>query len=595
MLYVVSTSNGVDWSVVWSRQGNDDILEADPPTPRTTNEIHASPAIADLDGDGHLDIVIAMGGDIHVSKDKRENGGVLVYRYNSAWDFSLIEELSADGSRGWPQPRIDQVGAGPGYGDPDDLWDGIITTPALGDLDGDGDLEIVVAGIDRRFHAWHHTGEVVEGWPIYRYAEDGSDTGDNLLRGSHLSSPALGDIDGDGLPEVVVGTMSPPWDRKTDPDYNKGTVWAINGDSTNVPGFPLETEQYIHSSPALGDIDNDGQLEIVVGVGWGTSGRQNIVYAWNHDGTSLPNWPQETAGVMSAPPALGDIDNDGELEIVIGCGNHIKRDSCGDGDAKLYAWNADGTSVPNFPVEPPTPTSWLPEGNSYAMPFNPILADFDGDGDVEILVAHIAAEGITIVDPDGTTFDHTSYPFPGGGLYAPPVVDDIDSDGDLEMLAGGGRYNGVIRIWDESGPNNSELPWPMFRRNVLRNGRYPVPPQLGFASELRFYHQEGSGATETLHTAIKNLGEVEFDWQITNPITTLQVNPTSGTVLTQTNVQFVVTTTSYLTSTWHNLGNLDVSGTVDGEHIFYSPMSVPVWLYVGDISRVYLPLTLRHY
>jgi hypothetical protein len=466
MLYVVSTANGVNWSTVWSRQCNDDILAANPPTPRTTNEIHSTPAIADLDGNGRLDIVIAMGGDIHVPKADRENGGVLVYQYDSAWSFSLIKLLSEDGTQGWPQPRIDRVGDDAGYGSPDGLWDGIVTTPALGDLDGDGDLEIVVAGIDRRIHAFHHTGEVVAGWPIYRY------NGDNLLRGSYFSSPALGDIDGDDLPEVIVGTMSPPWDGVTDPDYNLGTVWAINGDSTNVPGFPLTTEQYIYSSPALGDIDNDGELEIVVGVGWGTSGRQNIVYAWNHDGTPLSNWPRETAGVTMAPPALGDIDNDGTPEVVIGCGNHYDSGSCN----KLYAWNADGSAVSGFPMGPETPNTWM--SGAYAMPYSPILADFDGDSDIEIISIHQGSHGISIVDPDGTNSEQR-FEASLGGLEASPMVDDVDNDGQLEILAGGGSSNGVIKIWDESGSTSSELPWPMFRYNMQRIGLYPldsVPP-----------------------------------------------------------------------------------------------------------------------
>ncbi|MDY6878317.1 MAG: VCBS repeat-containing protein [Chloroflexota bacterium] len=470
VLYVISTSNGTSWSTVWSHQVNTEIEAANPPTSRSTNEIHSSPIIADLDGNGKLDIVVAVGGSIYYSNQAdRHNGGVLVYEYNSPWSFSLIEQISGDGAKGWPQPRIDAAGdETQGYGQPDGLWDGFQTTPAVGDLDGDGDLEIVISHDDRRIHAWHHDGSKVAGWPIYRY------NGDNLLRGG-LSSPALGDIDGDNLPEVIVGTMSPPWDGEHAPDYSKATLWAINGDSTNVNGFPVTTEQVIHSSPALGDIDGDGQLEIVVGVGWGTDGRENIVYAWNHDGTLLSNWPRVTDSVMKAPPALGDIDGDGVLEVVIGSGRHY---SCSTGK-RLWAWNADGSSVSGFPVEPPSPNSWI--SGSYDMPYDPILADIDGDSDIEIIIAHHGAYGITIVESDSPSTSEQRFIADLHGLEASPMVDDVDNDGKLEILAGGGDTNGIIVIWDENGAGSSARPWPMFRHNVQRTGNVyfgdTTPPQ----------------------------------------------------------------------------------------------------------------------
>lgn len=467
ILHIVSF-DGSTWREVWTHQTNDDINAANPPNPGMDNNIRSSPAIADLDNDGHLDIIVAVGGDVHVPYSERRNGGVLVYRYNSAWDFSLLEPLAGDGSRGWPQPRIDQVGAGPGFSDADGLWDGILTTPALGDIDGDGDLEIVVAGIDRRIHAWHHNGVRVDGWPISQW------DGDALWRGG-LSSPALGDLDGDGLPEVVVSTMSPYSNGEQD---KNATLWAINGDSTNVPGFPIQTEQILHSSPALGDIDNDGRLEIVIGAGWGTPNRQNIVYAWNHDGTSLPNWPRETAGSTSAPPALGDIDGDGIPEVVIGCGNLVDP-NCN----WLYAWNADGNSVNGFPMQPATPNNF--PTIETPLPYSPILADYDGDGVTEILVVHMAAFGFSVVEPNGITSDRSHYMW--GGLLSPVVVDDVDNDGMLEVIAAGAdalnfdMNRGGIQIWDENGSATSWLPWPTFHYDILRTGNIhfgdTTPPQ----------------------------------------------------------------------------------------------------------------------
>jgi len=578
MLYVVSFS-GFSCSVVWSRQTNVDIEAANPPTHAANNNIRSSPAIADLDSDGHLDIVIAVGGDVHdPTLSNHRNGGVLVYRYSSTWNFSLLEPLSPDGSRGWPQPRIDQVGwPPPGYSNADGYWDGIVSTPALGDLDGDGDLEIVVLGIDRRIHAWHHDGTRVDGWPISQW------DGDALWRGG-LSSPALGDLDDDGLPEVVVGTMSPCQQGQSG---QNATLWAINGDSTNVPGFPVCTEQILHSSPALGDIDKDGRLEIVIASGYGTPGRQNLVYAWNHDGTSLPGWPVQAAGasVVMAPPALGDIDNDGEIEIVVGCGNGYQPDSCD----KLYAWNPNGTLLPHFPMTPPTRVS----GYS-SMPYTPVLADIDSDGTVEILMGRLADWALTVVDPSNGTSEVTTHQT-AGGLLASPIVDDMDGDGLLETAIGGVDYatgKGAIYIWNETGTSDSLLPWPMFHRNVARTGYYPRPPRLVFPAEIRVFHQYGSGDTEVTYAAIQNAGDGEFEWQMDQGAERVEVIPIVGTVASTSQVQLTITTTGLITG-WHSLGTLTVTGSINGEEVLGSPAIAHVYLYVGDVSRVYLPLVLR--
>lgn len=590
MLYVVGTTDGSNWQVLWSKQTNDDILAANPPTPKSTNTIESSPAIADLDNDGHLDIVITVGGDVHnppkdtscdsttVNSTKDGNGGVLVYRYNSAWNFSLIESLSADKTRGWPQPRIDQVGCGAGFSNADGLWDGIRTSPALADLDGDGDLEIVVEGIDRRLHAWHHTGQVVSGWPISQW------NGDSLWRGG-LSSPAVGDLDGDNLPEAVMGTMSHP----PNGDSRYSTFWALNGDSTSVSGFPLTLDQYIHSSPALADLDGNGSLEIIFSSGWGgTSGTENRVYVYENDGTPYPGWPKTTENVTAAPPAIGDIDGDGKLEVVVGCGWSISN-NCN----KLYAWNADGSLVPGFPTVPTSPMDWITNG--YSMPYTPILADFDGDGTVEIIVAHHGARGVVIVEPNGTTSDYTSRTL-ADGLWVPPVVDDIDNDGLLEIIAAGSNspteQKGQITIWHENGSASSDLPWPMFHHDVLRTGLFPNPPKLDTVSDVTIFHQSGDSNPDLIAVQIKNTGGGSFDWTASENIPEVQINPSSGTISTSGTFTLQVDATA-LPNGWTTLGTVTVSATDDGSVIQSSPQSFAVKVFVGNISRVYLPLILR--
>lgn len=570
MLYVVAF-DGIRWSVVWSRQMADDLNAAGPPKPSPLSDVRSAPAIADLDNDGRLEIVVSTGGD----PVNHRNGGILVYSYKSPWSFSV--------KQGWPQPRIDELGDPPRSGSPDGYWDGIWSSPALGDLDGDGDLEVVVITFNKRIFAWHHTGKAVDSWPIYR------GNGDHLLRGG-WSSPALGDIDGDDLPEVVVGTNSPPWegDGGPSPDYTKATLWAINGDSTNVPGFPVETEQWIQSSPALGDIDGDGELEIVVGTGVGIAGTGGYkVYAWNGDGSPVPHWPRPTAGNVFASPALGDLDGDRDLEIVVGCGLG--------GDASctlLYAWHGDGSNVKGFPMEPEDIEPYTPDRPN-TLPYAPVLADYDGDGQVEILVTVETSYGVTVVEADGTLGEKSR--LASTNLSMSPLVADVDNDGRFEMVVAAGNNaftNGEIDIWDEAGSINDALPWPMFHRDVLRTGQYPLGPRLGFPNEFRFLHQQGTGKTVTQYATLHNLGNGEFDWEITNPVAGLRVTPASGTVAKQTVVELTMDVTRYAANIWHNLGNLTVSGRVDGEHVLSSPRTVPVWLYTGDLNSVYLPLVL---
>ncbi len=447
----------------------------------------------------------------------------------------------------------------------------------MGDLDGDGDLEIVVLGIDRRIHAWHHDGTRVSGWPISQW------DGDALWRGG-LSSPALGDLDDDGLPEVVVGTMSPCQQGQSG---QNATLWAINGDSTKVPGFPVCTEQILHSSPALGDIDGDGRLEIVIASGYGTPNRQNLVYAWNHDGTPVQGWPQVAprASVVMAPPALGDIDGDERLEVVVGCGNGYQPDSCD----RLYAWKSNGSLLFSLTL--------LSRIQGYtSMPYSPVLADYDGDGAVEILMGRLADWAITVVDPNEHTSETTSHQT-DGGLLASPVIDDIDGDGLLETAIGGidfngGNLRGAIYIWNEAGSSSSLLSWPMFHRDVARTGYYPRPPRLVFPSEIRVFHQSGSGDTETAYTFVANGGDGEFAWGISHQIPGLQVQPATGVVSTVSPVQLIITTDGF-SDGWHTLGTLTVTGTVNGSTVIGNPSYATLYLYMGDVWRVYLPATLK--
>jgi hypothetical protein len=565
-LYVIART-GSTWSVVWSRQTANDLNAASAPSTgceTTVSDIRSSPAIGDLDDDGHLEIAVTTGGD----PARHRNGGVLIYRYTSPWSFALVP--------GWPQPKLDIVGLGAGASNPDGCWDGIWGSPTLGDLDGDGDLEVAVEGFDRRLHVWHHNGQYVAGWPI---------VAPTIYRGG-WSTPAIADVDRDSLPEVIFAT-----------DYKKNgayLLYVFNSDASLLPGFPVQASQNMVSSPAIGDINGDGWLDIVVGTGTYESSGGNKVYAWDHNGNLLPGWPQVTGSNMPASPALGDLDGDGDVEIVIGCG--AEGDAYPPPCSSLYAWHGDGSMVNGFPVVVGPNNPWSPPGPPNGLPYSPVLVDYDGDSSIEILVVNRWSWGISTVESDANPTSGSAFQTQNT-LESSPLVDDVDGDGKLEVVIGGANSNGnsgAVYIWDVNGNADDARPWPMFHHNVGRTGRYPMPPRLGFPDKIRLFHQNGSGDTQTGYAWVHNEGEGKFDWSIAHAIAGLQTTPSSGPVTDMSPVHLAVTTVG-LSTGWYTLGTLTVSGSADGKPVEGSPTTATLYLFVGDVSRAYLPAAVHNH
>jgi hypothetical protein len=113
----------------------------------------------------------------------------------------------------------------------------------------------------------------------------------------------------------------------------------INGDNDLLTWgvFAPEGEKFV-ASPAVADIDNDDDVEVVA-VDWNLK----KVYVWNPDGTVQTGWPQEVGINPWSTPALGNIAGDGRLEVVVGSA-----------DGNIYAWNSDGTEVVDGDGNPST-------------------------------------------------------------------------------------------------------------------------------------------------------------------------------------------------------------------------------------------------
>lgn len=485
------------------------------PVPR--EGILGATAADDIDGDGRIDIVVAtIEGRIYVFDDH----GKLRPGFPVATDPSL--SLPANRDR---------------FNDSDP---GIVSAPTLADLDLAGTspaLEIVAGSWDGHLYAWRANGALVGGFPV-RLADPakldvdpvsgkvvpkpGARANSRLTK--ILSSPAIGDLDGDGTPEIVLGTNEEYTGEENGFFVNSNLLRALvnlAGSGLDIGDFKLDTGSRVYvvhhdgnlhaggayragwpqhmpmivggllptvatgtpGAPALADIDGTGKLTIAIFGAVGpvllfdadgnpklgsTNGAPNALAA--DFPLSFPNVPP-TAGSPDAPflgalgsGAFGDLTGDGKPEYVAPTGGiRVLIDVAAPGNQKfgdhqITAWDPrSGAVLPAFPR--------VMDDMQFLS--SPGLADVDGDGKADVLQGS-GGYLLRAYKSDGTM--PAGWPkFTHGWLIPSPTAGDIDGDGKIEIVAA--TREGNLYVWDTpAASSDAAIPWQGFGRDRRNSG-----------------------------------------------------------------------------------------------------------------------------
>jgi hypothetical protein len=203
--------------------------------------------------------------------------------------------------------------------------------------------------------------------------------------------PAIGALDRDGHPEIVVVSYKSP-DEPPPALSEMDSLYVIDARGVASPGWPVGVPYGRLSTPALGDLDRDGDLEIVVG-GADVHDLTETLFAFHHDAAGVSGWPAVLvhpgiSGNVNSSPVIADIDGDPAMvEVLVKAVDHV------------FAVHGDGTPVAGFPV---FIDDHLHGGTTSPAP---AVADVDGDGDVELVLAAAFDEirfydGISVHHPD---------------------------------------------------------------------------------------------------------------------------------------------------------------------------------------------------
>ncbi|GAB4581476.1 MAG: hypothetical protein Fur0022_42230 [Anaerolineales bacterium] len=473
---------------------------------------YASPAIADLDNDGHPEV---LWGGYELFALNGENGTIQWSGDSGAriWPGIAVADLTGNGTlevivgRGSDSLTVYNSN-GTVLWQRNPFGGGEIRTLAVEDLEGDGQMEILVGrasgGSYNQVNVYEPDGEVRPGWPARRDGEDGYGWG------MYNENLTVGDLNNDGYAEIIAPTDThyiTALDRNgnqllanaavypnSDHNDNGLITWAEVGvhvdHYVDVRGYAnCGTEHrpnFANVAPAIADVNDDGVREIIVPgdvYNCGEGDPEGDLYylpwifnldrtRWNGNGfnwETLPT-PEPGSGPLSQDysvieniavnTVVADLDGDGFMEILFPSY-----------DGRLHAYWLDKSQHGSWPYDVPGP------GIRFAS--EPIVVDLDDDGYAEVIFTSWPEKDgnqvgqLHILDYLGNPIHALNLPDPAlntdwnGGLGAPTIA-NIDADADYELVIGTSHSGAVA--YDLPGSENARILWGTGRGNYQRTG-----------------------------------------------------------------------------------------------------------------------------
>ncbi|TMB58958.1 MAG: hypothetical protein E6J56_01335, partial [Deltaproteobacteria bacterium] len=435
-------------------------------------------AVADLDRDGQQEIVVGAG-----------DGQVYCWHADASVcaGFPVSTDHGTSRDQYPPHAQIPNASRGEGIG----------ATPALGDLDGDGRLEIIAGAVDQKLYVWHADGSRMAPFPLQLF-DAGSTSGVSAFAPKAIiSSAAVADVDGDGVNDIVVGTTESYSSPQPAPGVGgSGRAYLVHANGTIAAGWPVKptsispssvplVAEGVGTSPILANVGGDTKLEAALtcflgdaaiynangstfatmqGTPFGATGPGSDLDETTHEG-GLARSSDQPSHFYVGEGAFADLTGTGQLNYVAGeVGNGLLASATDDGtpvlfDHLLSVWSATtGTQMPAFPRVM----------EDWQFFTGPAVADVTGDGLPEILAT---SAGFFVHAFNTAGIEPTGWPkLTGQWQTSSPSVGDLDGDGTVEVVQT--TRLGTLFVWKTAGGTCQTDQWRKFRHDEWNSGTY---------------------------------------------------------------------------------------------------------------------------